>query len=320
MQKGSIGVTTENIFPVIKKFLYSDHEIFLRELVSNAVDASTKLRALANFGEYTGEIGDLNVTVTVDPEANTTVSDRGIGMDADDIEKYINRIAFSGAEDFSTNTKDTAANIIGHFGLGFYPPSWWQRKSLSRPQLSRRRTGRAMGVRRLPELRMGEGSRKDRGTDIIPLHRRRQPRVPRPAARRHAPPQVCRFLPRTCHLRKEREWKDGKWVDTDRPLVINSTEPEWTKKATELTDSAYLNFYQQLYPPEAEEPMFDTPQRRLPPFHLTGILYFPQNSEQLRTSTATESSSTATRSSSTDSVEGVVPEFMQLMRGVIDSP
>ena len=320
MQKGSIGVTTENIFPVIKKFLYSDHEIFLRELVSNAVDASTKLRALANFGEYTGEIGDLNVTVTVDTEAGTlTVSDRGIGMDADDIEKYINQIAFSGAEDFLNKYKDTAANIIGHFGLGFYS-AFMVAKKVVIESLSYRDGAQAVRWEcdGSPEYQMGEGTRKDRGTDIILyidddsrefLDQQRVDMLLR---------KYCRFLPVPVISGKEREWKDGKWVDTDRPLVINSTEPEWTKKATELTDSDYLNFYQQLYP-GSEEPMFWIHLNVDYPFHLTGILYFPkiQNNFDINRNRI---QLYCNQVFVTDSVEGVVPEFMQLMQGVIDSP
>lgn len=320
MQKGTIGVTTENIFPVIKKFLYSDHEIFLRELVSNAVDASQKLRALASFGEFKGELGTLDVRVTVDKEAGTlTVSDSGIGMTAEDVDKYINQIAFSGAEEFLNKYKDTAANIIGHFGLGFYSAFMVSKKvvieSLSYKDGSEAVRWECDGS---PEYSMGAGSRTTRGTDIILyideeskefLDQQRVDTLLR---------KYCRFLPVPVICGKEREWKDGAWADTDKDLVINSTEPQWMKKPSELTDADYLAFYQELYPGQ-EEPLFWIHLNVDYPFHLTGILYFPKIKNNFDIN-RNRIQLYCNQVFVTDSVEGVVPEFMQLLQGVIDSP
>lgn len=320
MQKGTIGVTTENIFPVIKKFLYSDHEIFLRELVSNAVDASQKLRALSSIGEFKGEVGDLKVNVTLDAEAGTlTVSDCGIGMDADDVNKYINQIAFSGAEDFLNKYKDTAANIIGHFGLGFYSAFMVADKVVIE-SLSYREGAKAVRWEcdGSPEYQMGEGSRDHRGTDIILyidkdsaefLDQQRVDTLLR---------KYCRFLPVPVISGKEREWKDGKWTDTDRDLIINDTAPLWTKKPADLTDSDYLNFYQQLYPGQ-EEPLFWIHLNVDYPFNLTGILYFPKLKNNFDIN-RNRIQLYCNQVFVTDSVEGVVPDFMQLLQGVIDSP
>lgn len=317
---GKIGVTTENIFPVIKKFLYSDHEIFLRELVSNAVDASQKLRTLANFGEFKGEAGTLDVRVAVDKEAGTlTVTDRGIGMDAEDIDKYINQIAFSGAEEFLNKYKDTANTIIGHFGLGFYSAFMVADKveinSLSYKEGAKPVHWECDGS---PEYTMDEGTRSERGTEIV-LHIDKdstefleQERIDTLLRK------YCRFLPVPVISGKEREWKDGKWADTDRDLVINSTEPQWTKKPTELTDKDYLDFYHELYPAE-EDPLFWIHLNVDYPFNLTGILYFPKirsNFDVNRNRIQLYCNQVFV----TDSVEGVVPEFMMLMQGVIDSP
>ena len=319
-QKGTIGVTTENIFPVIKKFLYSDHEIFLRELVSNAVDATQKLRTLSSFGDFKGELGKLDVRVTVDKEAGTlTVSDSGIGMDSEDVDKYINQIAFSGAEDFLNKYKDTANSIIGHFGLGFYSAFMVAEKvvinSLSYKEGAQPVRWSCDGS---PEYTMEKGDRTTRGTDIILyidkdsaefLDQQRIDMLLR---------KYCRFLPIPVISGKEREWKDGNWIDTDRDLVVNATEPQWMKKPSELTDEDYLKFYRELYPGE-EEPLFWIHLNVDFPFTLTGILYFPKiknnfdinhNRIQLYCNQVYV----------TDSVEGVVPEFMQLLRGVIDSP
>lgn len=320
MQKGTIGVTTENIFPVIKKFLYSDHEIFLRELVSNAVDASQKLRALASFGEFKGELGTLDVRVTVDKEAGTlTVSDSGIGMTAEDVDKYINQIAFSGAEEFLNKYKDTAANIIGHFGLGFYSAFMVSKKvvieSLSYKDGAEAVRWECDGS---PEYSMGAGSRTTRGTDIILyiddeskefLDQQRVDTLLR---------KYCRFLPVPVICGKEREWKDGAWADTDKDLVINSTEPQWMKKPSELTDADYLAFYQELYPGQ-EEPLFWIHLNVDYPFHLTGILYFPKIKNNFDIN-RNRIQLYCNQVFVTDSVEGVVPEFMQLLQGVIDSP
>ncbi len=317
---GKIGVTTENIFPVIKKFLYSDHEIFLRELVSNAVDATQKLRTLSSFGEFKGELGNPTVRVSVDKEAGTlTVSDSGIGMTAEDIDKYINQIAFSGAEEFLNKYKDTANSIIGHFGLGFYSAFMVAKKvvinSLSYKEGAEPVRWECDGS---PEYTMGAGDRTERGTDIILyidddskefLEQERVDMLLR---------KYCRFLPVPVISGKEREWKDGKWVDTDRDLVVNSTEPQWTKKPSELTDQDYINFYRELYPGE-DDPLFWIHLNVDFPFTLTGILFFPKiksnfdiNRKRIQLY--------CNQVYVTDSVEGVVPEFMTLMQGVIDSP
>lgn len=320
MQKGTIGVTTENIFPVIKKFLYSDHEIFLRELVSNAIDASQKLRTLASVGEYKGELGTLNVKVTVDKEAGTlTISDHGIGMDADDVDKYINQIAFSGAEDFLNKYKDTANSIIGHFGLGFYSAFMVAEKVVINT-LSYKDGAEAVRWEcdGSPEYSMGKGDRTERGTDIILyidkdsaefLDQQRIDTLLR---------KYCRFLPIPVISGKEREYKDGEWKDTERDLVVNSTEPQWMKKPSELTDEDYLKFYQELYPGE-EEPLFWIHLNVDYPFTLTGILYFPKIKNNFDIN-RNRIQLYCNQVYVTDSVEGVVPEFMQLLQGVIDSP
>ena len=320
MQKGTIGVTTENIFPVIKKFLYSDHEIFLRELVSNAVDATQKLRTLANFGDFKGETGTLDVRVTIDKEAGTlTVSDHGIGMDAEDVDKYINQIAFSGAEDFLNKYKDTANSIIGHFGLGFYSAFMVAKKvvinSLSYKDGAESVRWECDGS---PEYSMGKGDRTERGTDIILyidddskqfLEQQRVDTLLR---------KYCRFLPVPVISGKEQEWKDGKWADTDRDLVINSTEPQWMKKPSELTDEDYIKFYKELYPGE-EDPLFWIHLNVDFPFTLTGILFFPKIKNNFDIN-RNRIQLYCNQVYVTDQVEGVVPDFMQLLQGVIDSP
>ncbi len=320
MQKGTIGVTTENIFPVIKKFLYSDHEIFLRELVSNAVDATQKIRALSSFGEFKGELGTLDVRVTVDKEAGTlTVSDRGIGMTAEDVDKYINQIAFSGAEEFLNKYKDTAANIIGHFGLGFYSAFMVAKKvvinTLSWQDGAESVRWECDGS---PEYSMGKGDRTERGTDIILyiddeskefLEQQRVDMLLR---------KYCRFLPVPVISGKEQEYKDGKWVDSDRDLVVNNTEPQWMKKPSELTDEDYRKFYQELYPGQ-DEPLFWIHLNVDYPFNLTGILFFPKIKNNFDIN-RNRIQLYCNQVFVTDSVEGVVPEFMQLLQGVIDSP
>ena len=320
MQKGTIGVSTENIFPVIKKFLYSDHEIFLRELVSNAVDASQKLRTLANFGDFKGDAGDLKVTVTVDKEAGTlTVSDHGIGMTAEEVDKYINQIAFSGAEDFLTKYKDNAQAIIGHFGLGFYSAFMVADKvtisTLSYKEGAEPVRWECDGS---PSYSMEKGDRATRGTDII-LHIDKdctefldQQRVDMLLRK------YCRFLPIPVISGMEREYKDGKWVDTDRELVINSTEPQWMKKPADLTDEDYLKFYRDLYPGE-EDPLFWIHLNVDFPVTLTGILYFPKIKNNFDIN-RNRIQLYCNQVYVTDSVEGVVPDFMQLLQGVIDSP
>lgn len=320
MQKGKIGVTTENIFPVIKKFLYSDHEIFLRELVSNAIDASQKLRTLSSIGEFKGELGDMTVRVKVDKDAGTlTVSDHGIGLTAEEVEKYINQIAFSGAEDFLSKYKENAGSIIGHFGLGFYSAFMVAEKvvinSLSYQEGAEPVRWECDGS---PEYSMGKGDRTERGTDIVLYIDKdsaeflEQDRIDKLLRK------YCRFLPLPVVSGKEREWKDGKWVDTERDLVINASEPQWMKKPAELKDEDYKRFYQELYPGE-EEPLFWIHLNVDYPFTLTGILYFPKIKNNFDIN-RNRIQLYCNQVFVTDSVEGVVPEFMQLMQGVIDSP
>ena len=320
MAKGTIGVTTENIFPVIKKFLYSDHEIFLRELVSNAVDATQKLKTLAGFGEFKGELGELGVRVTVDPAAGTlTVSDRGIGMTAEDIDKYINQIAFSGAEEFLNKYKDTANSIIGHFGLGFYSAFMVAKKvvinSLSYKDGAEAVRWECDGS---PEYSMDKGDRTDRGTDII-LYIDDDSREFLEQARIDTLlKKYCRFLPVPVISGKQQEWKDGKMVDTDRDNVINATEPQWMKKPADLTDDDYRRFYHELYPGQ-DDPLFWIHLNVDYPFNLTGILYFPKIKNNFEV-TKNRIQLYCNQVYVTDSVEGVVPEFMMLLQGVIDSP
>lgn len=320
MATGKIGVTTENIFPVIKKFLYSDHEIFLRELVSNAIDATQKLRTLSSFGEFKGELGEMDVRVKVDKEAGTlTVSDHGIGMDAEDIEKYINQIAFSGAEEFLEKYKDTANSIIGHFGLGFYSAFMVSKKVVIR-SLSFKEGAKAVEwtCDGSPEYTMTETDKKERGTDVILYIDDDSKEFLEQTRIDTLLKKYCRFLPVPVISGKEKEWKDGKYVDTDKDQIINDTEPLWTKKPAELTDADYLKFYHELRPGE-EDPMFWIHLNVDYPFTLTGVLYFPKiknNIDIQRNRIQLYSNQVYV----TDQVEGVVPEFMMLMQGVIDSP
>lgn len=320
MATGKIGVTTENIFPVIKKFLYSDHEIFLRELVSNAVDATQKIRTLSSFGEFKGELGTLDVRVTVDKEAGTlTVSDRGVGMTAEDIDKYINQIAFSGAEEFLEKYKDTANSIIGHFGLGFYSAFMVAKKvvinSLSYKDNAESVRWECDGS---PEYTMSAGDRTDRGTDIILYIDEESKEFLDQLRIDTLLKKYCRFLPVPVISGKEQEWKDGKYVDTDRDLVVNATEPLWTKKPSDLKDEDYRNFYSELYPGQ-DDPLFWIHLNVDYPFTLTGILYFPKIKSNLDIN-KNRISLYCNQVFVTDSVENVVPEFMTLMHGVIDSP
>jgi len=320
MTSGKIGVTTENIFPVIKKFLYSDHEIFLRELVSNAVDASQKLKTLAAFGDFKGELGTLDVRVKIDKEAGTlTVSDHGIGMDAEDIDKYINQIAFSGAEDFLAKYKDNANNIIGHFGLGFYS-AFMVADKVEIHSLSYKEGAKAVrwSCDGSPEYSLEPAEKAERGTDII-LHIAEDSKEFLEQERIDTLlKKYCRFMPVPVISGKEQEWKDGKMVDTDRDKIINATEPLWTRKPADLTDEDYLKFYHELMPGQ-EDPMFWIHLNVDFPFSLTGILYFPKirsNFDVQRNRILLYCNQVYV----TDQVEGVVPEFMTLMQGVIDSP
>lgn len=320
MATGKIGVTTENIFPVIKKFLYSDHEIFLRELVSNAVDATQKLKTLASFGEFKGDLGNLDVRVEIDKKKGTlTVSDRGIGMDSEDVDKYINQIAFSGAEEFLQKYKDTANNIIGHFGLGFYSAFMVSKKveirSLSYKEGAKGVLWTCDGS---PEYSMEECDKKDRGTDIILYLDDDSKEFLEQTRIVTLLKKYCRFLPIPVISGKEQEWKDGKMVDTDKDKVVNATEPLWTKKPSDLTDEDYMKFYHELMPGQ-DDPMFWIHLNVDYPFTLTGILYFPKikNEFDVRKDRIQLYSNQVYV---TDQVEGVVPEFMTLMQGVIDSP
>lgn len=319
-QKGTIGVTTENIFPVIKKFLYSDHEIFLRELVSNAIDATNKLKTLSSFGEYKGELGEMNVKVTVDKEAGTlTVSDHGIGMTAEDIDKYINQIAFSGAEEFLAKYKDKAENIIGHFGLGFYS-AFMVAKKVEIRTLSYKDGAEAVcwSCDGSPEYEMTPIEKAGRGTDIVLYIDDDNKEFLEQARIDTLLKKYCRFLPVPVISGKEQEWKDGKYVDTDKDKVINDTEPAWTKKPADLTDDDYRKFYHELYPGQ-EDPLFWIHLNVDYPFTLTGILYFPKIKNNIDV-TRNRIQLYCNQVFVTDSVEGVVPEFMMLMQGVIDSP
>ena len=305
MAKGTIGVTTENIFPVIKKFLYSDHEIFLRELVSNAVDASQKMRTLSSFGEFKGELGDLEGRVKVDKDAGTlTVSDRGIGMTAEDIDKYINQIAFSGAEEFLAKYKDSANNIIGHFGLGFYSAFMVAKKveinSLSYKEGAEPVRWTCDGS---PEYSMEKGDRADRGTDIILYIDDESKEFLEQIRIDTLLRKYCRFLPVPVYSGE---------------TLINALEPQWMKKPTELTDEDYIKFYHELYPGQ-DDPLFWIHLNVDYPFTLTGILYFPKIKNNFEI-TKNRIQLYCNQVFVTDSVEGVVPEFMMLLQGVIDSP
>lgn len=320
MQKGTIGVTTENIFPVIKKFLYSDHEIFLREMISNAVDATQKLKSLFSIGEFKGETGVLDVRVSIDKEAGTlTISDRGIGMTADDIDKYINQIAFSGAEEFLKKYKDSAATIIGHFGLGFYS-AFMVSKKVAIVSLSYKEGAKAVRWEcdGSPEYTMVDADKAERGTDIV-LYIDDDDKEFLDQTRVEALlKKYCRFLPIPVIFGKEQKWKDGKMVDTDRDHIINNTEPSWIKKPSELTDKDYLAFYHELYPGQ-DDPLFWIHLNVDYPFTLTGILFFPKLKNNFEI-TKNRIQLYSNQVYVTDSVEGVVPDFMMLLQGVIDSP
>lgn len=320
MQKGTIGVTTENIFPVIKKFLYSDHEIFLREMISNAVDATQKLKALSSIGEFKGETGVLDVRVSIDKEAGTlTISDRGIGMTADDIDKYINQIAFSGAEEFLKKYKDSAATIIGHFGLGFYS-AFMVSKKVAIVSLSYKEGVKAVRWEcdGSPEYTMVDADKAERGTDIVLYIDDDDKEFLEQTRVEALLKKYCRFLPIPVIFGKEQEWKDGKMVDTDRDHVINNTEPSWIKKPSELTDKDYLAFYHELYPGQ-DDPLFWIHLNVDYPFTLTGILFFPKLKNNFEI-TKNRIQLYSNQVYVTDSVEGVVPDFMMLLQGVIDSP
>ena len=321
MQKGTIGVTTDNIFPIIKQFLYSDHEIFLREIVSNAVDATQKLRILSQRGEVKGELGDLTIHVNVDKDKGTiTISDRGIGMTEEEINKYINQIAFSGANEFLEKyKKDDAASIIGHFGLGFYS-AFMVSKQVDIVTRSYKEDAKAMKwtCDGTPEFQMEETEKEGRGTDIILyidddckeyLEKYKILELLR---------KYCKFLPVPVACGKKTEWKDGKEVDTDEDNIINNVNPLWKQKTTELKDEDYKKFYQELYPGN-DEPMFWIHLNVDYPFNLTGVLYFPKikNNIELQHN---KIQLYCNQVFVTDQVENIVPDFLTLLHGVIDSP
>ena len=320
MAKGSIGVTTSNIFPVIKQFLYSDHEIFLREIVSNAVDATQKLKTLANAGEFKGKTDDLKVSVKLDTKAGTlTVSDNGIGMTAEEIDKYINQIAFSGAEDFLNKFKDNANAIIGHFGLGFYS-AFMVSKKVEIHTLSYKEGAKAMKwtCDGSPEYDMEECEKTERGTDIVMYIDDEEKEYLENNRISALLNKYCRFMPVPVIFGKEQEWKDGKYVDTDTDKVINNIEPLWTRTPTELKDEDYIKFYHAIQPGQ-EDPLFWIHLNVDFPFTLTGILYFPKIKNNLDVR-KDRIQLYCNQVFVTDSVEGVVPDFMMLLQGVIDSP
>ena len=320
MQKGTIGVTTDNIFPIIKKFLYSDHEIFLRELVSNAVDATQKLKTLSSFGDFKGELGEMNVKVSIDKKEGTlTISDHGIGMTAEEIDKYINQIAFSGAEEFLNKYKNDANAIIGHFGLGFYS-SFMVAKKVEIRTLSYQENAKPVmwSCDGSPEYTMSEIDKKERGTDIVLYIDDENKEFLEDSKIESLLKKYCRFLPVPVIFGKEQEWKDGKYVDTDKDKIINDTAPAWTKKPTELTEEDYRKFYHDLYP-SLDEPLFWIHLNVDYPFKLTGILYFPKIKNNLDIN-KNRIQLYSNQVFVTDSVEGIVPDFLMLLQGVIDSP
>ena len=320
MQKGNIGVTTENIFPVIKKFLYSDHDIFLREMVSNAVDATQKLKTLVATGDFKGELGDLTVRITLDEKAGTlTISDRGIGMTAEEIEKYINQIAFSGVNDFLEKYQDKAEAIIGHFGLGFYS-SFMVAKKVEIITKSYREGSKAVkwSCDGSPEYTLEDADKADRGSDIVLYIDDDCKEFLQKSKIEELLNKYCKFMAVPVAFGKKTEWKDGKSVETDEDNIINNVEPLWVKAPSSLKDEDYKKFYQTLFPMN-DEPLFWIHLNVDYPFNLTGILYFPRiknNIELQRNKIQLYCNQVFV----TDQVEGIVPEFLTLLHGVIDSP
>lgn len=318
MQKGNIGVTTENIFPIIKKFLYSDHEIFLRELVSNAVDATQKLNTLASIGEFKGELGDLTIHVELGKDT-ITISDRGIGLTAEEMDKYINQIAFSGANDFLEKYKNDANAIIGHFGLGFYS-AFMVAKKVEIITKSHKEGAQAVkwSCDGSPEFTIENVEKADRGSDIILYIDDDCKEFLEESRISGLLTKYCSFLPVPIAFGKKKEWKDGKQVETTEENIINDTTPLWTRKPSELSDEDYKGFYRKLYP-MSDDPLFWIHLNVDYPFHLTGILYFPKvksNVELNKNKIQLYSNQVYV----TDSVEGIVPDFLTLLHGVIDSP
>jgi molecular chaperone HtpG len=320
MQTGKIGVTTENIFPIIKKFLYSDHEIFLRELISNAVDATQKLRTMASVGDYQGEMGNTTIYISVDKKKKTIkVSDSGIGMTAEELDKYLNQIAFSSANDFLDKYKEQSNSIIGHFGLGFYSSFMVSDKV---EVITKSYQDGAKAVKWTcdgsPEFTIEDSAKENRGTDII-LHIDKDSKEFLDENRiEQLLKKYCKFLPVEIAFGKEKEWKDGKMVDTGKDKILNNTKPAWTLKPSELKEEDYQKFYRELYP-AGEEPLFNIHLNVDYPFKLTGILYFPKIKSNIEIQ-KNKIQLYCNQVFVTDSVEGIVPEFLTLLHGVLDSP
>ena len=317
---GTIGVTTENIFPVIKKFLYSDHEIFLRELVANAVDATQKMKALAASGEYNGELGELAVRIELDEAARTLkIIDNGIGMTAEEVDKYINQIAFSSAGEFLEKYKDQLSSIIGHFGLGFYS-AFMVAEKVTIETLSWKEGAKAVkwSCDGSPEYEMEECDKADRGTVITLYIAEDEKEYAAKGRIEGLLNKYCKFMPVPIIFGKEQEWKDGKYVDTDKDNVINKIEPLWARKPADLTNEDYNEFYKALYP-MADEPLFHIHLNVDYPFNLTGILYFPKIKNNIEVS-RNKIQLYCNQMFVTDSVENIVPDFLTLLHGVIDSP
>lgn len=320
MQKGTIGVTTENIFPIIKKFLYSDHEIFLRELVSNAVDATQKIKALSGTGEFKGELGELKVRVSSDPKKGViTISDSGIGMTEEEVQKYINQIAFSSAGEFLDKYKDQLNNIIGHFGLGFYS-SFMVAKKVEIETLSWKDGAEPVkwSCEGDPNYEIKKGKRKERGTDIILYLDDESKEYSEESKISHLLEKYCKFLPVEIAFGKKKEWKEGKEVETGEDNIINDPSPLWTKKPADLKEEEYLDFYRKLYPTQ-EDPLFHIHLNVDYPFSLTGVLYFPKIKDNVDIS-RNKIQLYCNQVFVTDSVENIVPDFLTLLHGVIDSP
>ena len=317
---GRIGVTTENIFPVIKKFLYSDHEIFLRELVANAVDATQKMKALASSGDFKGELGDLSVRIELDEKKKTLkIIDRGIGMTGEEVDKYINQIAFSSAGEFLEKYKDQIGNIIGHFGLGFYS-AFMVAEKVTVESLSWQDGAKAVkwSCDGSPEYEMSDCDKEDRGTVITLYIDKEEEEFAKKERIESLLGKYCKFMPVPVVFGKEQEWKDGKYVDTDKDNVINKVEPLWMKKPADLKEEDYMNFYRALYP-MGEDPLFYIHLNVDYPFHLTGILYFPKIKDRMDI-TRNKIQLYCNQMFVTDSVDNIVPDFLTLLHGVIDSP
>jgi len=320
MQKGSIGVTTENIFPIIKKFLYSEHEIFLREAVSNAIDATNKLKTLASHGEYKGNVDNLRITIEADPKKNTLkISDMGIGMTAEEVDKYINQIAFSGAGEFLEKFKD-ASSIIGHFGLGFYSlfmvAKKVELKSLSYKDGSKPVKWTCDGT---PEFTLEDCEKNEIGTEVLLFLDDDNKEYSEENKINELLNKYCKFLPVEIAFGTEKEWKDGKYIETGKPKIINNTKPLWVSKPVDLKDEDYNKFYHELYPSTFEEPLFNIHMNIDYPFNLTGILYFPKIKSNIEVQ-KNKIQLYCNQVFVTDQIEGIVPEFLTLLHGVIDSP